>query len=178
MVVVVWMSWCFARSSCWGVQILWFRVMMEILRGFFVASMMAQCMEYVVMRWFVGCGYLAPCHFEASAQPCEPKTVSLVCGKLYLFSRSGHVRGTSNLSGWVGRWLLRILWLLGVCFGVDRLVVCFWFFFLVVQWCIYWGAMRFWWQSLVGEVVRWLLVGWFGFPCDVPIAIWVVLGIL
>ena len=31
---MVGMSWCSARSSCWGVQSLWLRIMTVILRGF------------------------------------------------------------------------------------------------------------------------------------------------
>ena len=43
------MSWCFARSSCWGVQSLWLRVMIVILCGFSLVAILAQRMDYVVV---------------------------------------------------------------------------------------------------------------------------------
>ena len=47
--VMMCMSWWFSNDSLWGVQSLWFRIMIVILWGFSLASILALCMDYIML---------------------------------------------------------------------------------------------------------------------------------
>jgi hypothetical protein len=47
---------------------------------------LAQCMDFVKVRWSVGCAYHEPLHLDDRALPCEPNIMSLWWGELHLFS--------------------------------------------------------------------------------------------
>jgi hypothetical protein len=122
-----------------------------------LALMCARCLYCCVVVCWVCIAYAIP--FWGKCVALEDEDDICICGELCISNNNGHVRG-DGWHEWVcWKLVIRRVVNKGVWFGVHKRIGCFQVYFLVVWWCIYWGAMHFRWKSLVGELVGWLVRG-------------------
>jgi len=122
MMAMVWMSWCFARSSCccwggpniYGLGSWWWYYMRFLWLPFWPNIWIPLLCDDLLGMHSLRCSILW------IVRSVESQRWYL----LYVVSWTFWVKMimwgvTSNMSRWVWRWLLGGLWLLGLCFGVD-----------------------------------------------------------